>query len=168
MVVIISRHKYITNSKEKQEWNPALQDEIQACLDEIFSLWLQMKLNPPLQSRWSRISSHAHTACGILRNSACRPPSSKRDCDSRRELRALVVRRENSSTGRVFYTAPTSNPVAHTMQKHPDKSRGAFTWCGWRDLNPHVSQHWNLMVTTPLCKAILSPHGCRLRGLKWL
>ena len=31
--------------------------------------------------------------------------------DSRRELRGLVVRRENSSTGRVFYTAPTSNPI---------------------------------------------------------
>ena len=50
----------------------------------------------------------------------------RRDCDSRRELRALVVRRENSSTGRVFYTAPTSNPVAHTMQKHPDKKSGCL------------------------------------------
>ena len=49
-----------------------------------------------------------------------------RDCDSRRELRALVVRRENSSTGRVFYTAPTSNPVALTMQKHPDKKSRCF------------------------------------------
>ena len=37
--------------------------------------------------------------------------------DSRRELRALVVRRENSSTGRVFYTAPTSSPTSIIKKK---------------------------------------------------
>ena len=31
--------------------------------------------------------------------------------DSPRELRSSVIRWENSSTGRVFYTAPTSSPV---------------------------------------------------------
>ncbi len=45
--------------------------------------------------------------------------------DSRRTAPA-VIRRENSSTGRVFYTAPTSTPVAHTTQKHPRKT-GVFS-----------------------------------------
>ena len=44
----------------------------------------------------------------------------RRDCDSRRELRALVVRRENSSTGRVFYTAPTSSPTTLIKKKQPE------------------------------------------------
>ena len=38
-----------------------------------------------------------------------------------RELRAAVIRRENSSTGRVFYTAPTSNPFGVCKRKTPRK-----------------------------------------------
>ena len=62
----------------------------------------------------------------------------RRDCDSRRELRALVVRRENSSTGRVFYTAPTSSPTTLIKQKQPEINSSCFVWCGRRDLNPYV------------------------------
>ena len=49
---------------------------------------------------------------------------------------------------------PISNPVAHTMQKHPDKCRGAFTWCRGRDLNPHVKKHRCLR---PACLPIPTP-----------
>ena len=62
----------------------------------------------------------------------------RRDCDSRRELRALVVRRENSSTGRVFYTAPTSSPTTLIKQKSRATRTLPFCWCGRRDLNPYV------------------------------
>ena len=41
------------------QWNRALHDEIRASSDEIFSLRLQMKLNPPPPSRRSRISSRS-------------------------------------------------------------------------------------------------------------
>ena len=31
----------------------------------------------------------------------------------------------------------------HTNKKE-HREGALFCWCGWRDLNPHVSQHWNL------------------------
>ena len=56
--------------------------------------------------------------------------------DSRRELRALVVRRENSSTGRVFYTAPTSNPIDTYKTKNTTQGGVFVLWCTFRDSNP--------------------------------
>ena len=47
--------------------------------------------------------------------------------DSPRELRSSVIRRENSSTGRVFYTAPTSNPFDAYKKHH---ARWCFSFYG--------------------------------------
>ena len=73
----------------------------------------------------------------------------RRDCDSRRELRALVVRRENSSTGRVFYAAPTSSPTTLIKQKQPEINSGCLCLVRETGLEPVRWKH------TPLKRARL-------------
>ena len=51
--------KACISSRRIFQWNRALHDEIQASPDEIFSLRLQMKSNPPFLFRRSRISSRS-------------------------------------------------------------------------------------------------------------
>ena len=53
-------------------------------------------------------------------------PSRSETCQFRQS-----TRKTNPIFNLSFSTAPTSSPTILIMQKHPDKSRGAFTWCGW-------------------------------------
>ena len=76
---------------------------------------------PPLMICTARCAAMIYQACGLDKKirqvETCRFFwQGLEDCDSRRELRALVVRRENSSTGRVFYTAPTSSHPTHAKK----------------------------------------------------